>query len=58
MSLLCTCLILLHYRYMSYCCVGLEEQLFYASMNGHTAIVVALLDRGADINAKDKVSSS
>ena len=27
-------------------------------MNGHTATVVALLDKGADINAMDKVSLS
>ena len=27
-------------------------------MNGHTATVVALLNKGADINAKDKVSGS
>ena len=32
------------------------EQLLRASMWGHTATVVALLDRGADINAKDWVS--
>ena len=27
-------------------------------MNGHTATVVALLDKGAEINARDKVSAS
>ena len=27
-------------------------------MNGHTATVVALLDKGADIYARDKVSES
>ena len=29
-----------------------------SSMNGHTATVVALLDKGANINASDKVSES
>ena len=27
-------------------------------MNGHTATVVALLDKGADINARDRVSKT
>ena len=27
-------------------------------MNGHTTTVVALLERGADVNARDKVSVS
>ena len=27
-------------------------------MNGHTATMVVLLERGADINARDKVSES
>ena len=35
-----------------------SEQLLRASECGDTATVVALLDRGADINAKNKVSSS
>ena len=30
--------------------------LHLSSMNGHTATVVALLERGADINAEDKFS--
>ena len=34
------------------------EQLLRASKNGDKATVVALLDRGAEINAKDEVSSS
>jgi len=29
--------------------------LMHAAWNGYTAIVQALLDRGADMNAKDKV---
>ena len=34
------------------------EQLFRASKDGDTATVVALLDEGADVDAKNEVSSS
>ena len=36
---------------------ALRTALHLSSMNGHTATVAALLERGADISARDKVSA-
>ena len=38
--------------------MDLTEQLLIASENGQIAKVVVILERGANVNARDKVSSS